>query len=249
MRATLIVTIVCFAACESDKPRFAPPPPVVAPPTPPAIDAPLPDAAPAPPVVDAAPPPDAEAPYVMTPLDRINAVPVAMATKDGKLVLLRIVDDDGARGDPNLAFELRDRSDRTTKRQVVLALDETLSDAKHLQRIAAAEKLIAAHALAPVPLLVPGDDKTFEGEGLTIDTRRGRIVIEQGTQQLLDRAMPATWKSKSYVDKLEGITCTNPEFVRTAYAAPAKKLVVLEVAYEGTDSCWAPSARLHVVSW
>jgi len=130
-----------LGACESTKPRREPaPPPTV--PTP--IDAPPADAPPLHVRSPDAPPLDAEPPYVMTPTDRINAMPATMVSRDGKHVLLRIIDDDGARGDHNLAFHLRDRKDQSIKQQVVIALDEKLADATRDKRIAAAEALIAA---------------------------------------------------------------------------------------------------------
>jgi hypothetical protein len=47
----------------------------------------------------------------------------------------------------------------------------------------------------------------------------------------------------------EGIRCSNPDFLRDAFVAADAKLVVVRVAYRGTDTCWEPTSQLHVIAW
>ena len=93
------------------------------------------------------------------------------------------------------------------------------------------------------------DTGHYEGAGVAIDWVRERIKITRDGKRVVDRAVPAKWRGGSYYNKLEDITCKNPDFLGGAYARPDVTLVVVNVSYDGNDSCWAPSPELHVVAW
>jgi hypothetical protein len=241
----LLVIALCFAACDSGKRApsqrrdAAPPPPgdamTVAPVA--VVDASIDGPAP----VDSAP---------TDPLATFHDVAKVMIAEDGSFVLLNLVDPDGARGAPNLAFELRDRSDRKTARVDVLKLDEEPSAETLENRVAAAQRLLRKQPLWRMTELV-GDQDTgrFEGDNVVVIWKRQHITIKHVDATVVDRDVPAAWLHKPYYAKHEGITCKNPAFLREVYVMPVHNLAVVEVAYSGTDSCWAPSPQLHVIAW
>jgi hypothetical protein len=188
------------------------------------------------------------------PFTTLFDLPRATVTRDGRFVVLAIVDGDGARGAQNLAIELRDRKDRTLERVVVLGVDEELDqldDATRAQRAAAAHKLLAAHELVPLQELegTADDVAHFEGAGITIDWAREHITIKRNGKRVVDRAVPTKWRGSSYYSKVEDLTCENPDFLGAALARPDVSLVVVDVAYRGNDTCWEPTSQLHVMSW
>jgi hypothetical protein len=45
------------------------------------------------------------------------------------------------------------------------------------------------------------------------------------------------------------LTCSNPPHLGGAYIGPASaKLIVVDVAYRGNDTCWEPNPKPHVVA-
>jgi hypothetical protein len=187
--------------------------------------------------------------------DRFAALfdgPRAMMTRDGAFVLLYVIDADGARGQPNLALEIRDRKDRTLERVVVLGVEEAELDAPtRATRAAAAQKLIASRAFVALGELegAPDDAAHFEGAGIAIDWSREHMTITQDGKRVVDRAVPAKWRGGSYYNKVEDLRCENPDFLAGAYAVSGVPILVVDVAYRGTDTCWEPTAQLHVLSW
>lgn len=224
-----------FGACDSGKPPVAPTPA-------------------APPQVIAAAPVDAAVALPDAP-DAFLALferPAVHITKDGALVLLAVVDDDGARGEPNLVFEVRDRKDKTIERVVVLELDKPEPDAaEKARRVAAAEKLFASREWIEMTAMTRSADREehFEGNGTTIDWKSERIKIARAGKKVVDRAVPTAWRGGSYFLKAEDLTCSNADFLASAYVAGEHPLVVVDVAYRGNDTCWEPTSTLHVVSW
>jgi hypothetical protein len=199
---------------------------------------------------DAAAPIDAAPPDAGDPTEHLFGQ-APMATRDGKLVLVKVVDDDGARGQPNLTLELRDRNNHTVDRVVVLGLGEEPDDATRAKRAAAADKLIASHDFVPLIELV-ADEHTanqFSGSGMTIHWEHEHFTFELGGKRVLDRAVPQKWRGGSYFDKGADLTCTNPDFLRGVYVAPETRLAVVDVAYRGNDTCWEPTGSVQVVTW
>jgi hypothetical protein len=170
-----------------------------------------------------------------------------MATRDGKRVLIPVSDDDSARALPNLTLEVRDRSDKVIERVVLLALEEELDDKQRTERAAAAERLLAKHELEP--LMPNGNDSDHFAVGTSITWQRGRFSISYASDVLVERAIPMKWRGTTYYDKREGITCKNPDFLNNAWFNVSARIAVVEVAYRGNDTCWAPSRQRHVVAW
>lgn len=206
-----------------------------------------PDAPPAPP----APPVEEDRYPKLTPTTRV------MATADGSAVLLQIVDQDGARGEPNLAFEVRDRRDRTLNKAVVEKLDENVSAATIAARIATANNLIASKPFTAVAALPSSevddsrdpDRRRFAGNGLVVELLGDELVVRQDQRKVVARRIPKAWRGPKYHLASEDLDCSNPEFLSNVYAAPAAKLIVVNIAYHGNDTCWEPTDQLHVVAW
>ena len=205
-------------------------------------------ATPAPaPLIDAgilpdAPPPDA--------FDQLFGLPDALVSRDGRFVLVKVIDDDGARGAQNLELDVRDRRDRTVDRVVVLAIDEQLDAEARATRAAAAHELLAAHDFVPMTQLTAmAGDGPAEGAGLVVTWSHERIVIERGSARVVDRAVPAPWRGRRYYSKIDDLVCDNPDYLAGTLAAPEHNLVVVDVAYHGNDTCWEPTSQVHVISW
>jgi len=212
-------------------------------------------AAPAPPA-DAARAIDATAPIDATPdagdpTAHLFEVSEAMATRDGKLVLLKVIDSDGARGAPNLAFELRDRNDRLVERVEVISLDEAADSATLARHAAAADKLIADHDLVPLEGLANDSDVEghFAGLDMTVVWEHERYTFTRQGAKLFTRPVPKAWRGRSFFSKVDDLTCNNPDFLRAVSVAPNHRLAVVDVGYKGNDTCWEPTDQVHVVTW
>lgn len=238
----IALAVICLIGCDAGRPPEREHPAargeerVVAAPAPfAAIDA------------GTSPGPDAPAPDAF---DQLFGIPDAMVSRDGRFVLVKVIDDDGARGAQNLELDVRDRRDRTVEQVVVLAIDEQVDAAARATRAAAAHKLFADHDFVPMAPLtaVPGDDH-FDGAGLVVTWTRERIAIERGSERVVDRAVPAPWRGRRYYSKLDDLVCDNPDYLAAALASPKHNLVVVDVAYHGNDTCWEPTSQVHVIAW
>jgi hypothetical protein len=247
------VILCLLAACDAGAPKLAPPaatppvtgPAIIAPADAAALDAPV-------AVTDALQWPPKE-------LDLLFAMPRAMTTADGTFVLFAVSEDSGARGDPSLAFEIHDRRDRLVgKRVTVLGLDEAPDDPTRPARIAAAQALIASHPFVAMTALPRAEvldgehyaeHEQYADTGTVVEWLDGTLAITLPRQPIVQRKAPASWYVADYYMKSEDLTCHNPPFLAGAYVGPASaKLVVVDVAYRGNDTCWEPGAKPHVVA-
>lgn len=197
--------------------------------------------------------PDIDPPPIIDANDPMSpywSMPPAMMTPDGATVLLRLEDPADASGS-GLAYELRDRRDRTTRRFVIRKLEDEIIEEVETRRMAVVRKLAKAGGFVPLTELFSGDrgTQTFENGDLRAALANGRLTFEQGNRVLVERKLPRSWQHAAYVHRGEGIKCENPALLSAAFVAPAARLAVVEIAYEGTDTCWAPASQLHVVVW
>lgn len=188
-------------------------------------------------------------------IDRLPAV-----SADGARVLIAIIDQDGARGTPNLRLELRDRSDTALAKHVVLSVEEDgVEPAALAPRIAAANRWLteqhAAHRFAPLPVLQVLPDEggivwqhRAQGDRIDVDWSEKRLVIEHGGQRIVDRATPATWLAKPRPASGAG-PCENPAFLRGAAVSVERRIALITIGYGGTDLCWEPDDAYRIVAW
>jgi hypothetical protein len=185
---------------------------------------------------------------------------------DGATVAVRIVDSDGARGNPNLALGLIDAAtDRVVRRFVI-------QDANDPERPGVAAREVAANALLEgrswtrlvamrvekdtgAPTRSGGLGGPFEanraaGSGLSVEYREPVLVVRDTAtgRELLRRAVP-TWSQRGGPRCAGCIDCP-PPLASMAGAAvdPARHTLLVDVEYRGgTDLCWEPGDTHHVV--
>jgi hypothetical protein len=175
--------------------------------------------------------------------------------RGGELVVLPVVESDGGRGNSNLRLEVRDRTDKLAQKIALWTADEfdKLGDDARDRRIQAANRelaqlhglhdLTAMHGLEIEP---PADNKLKHlaiGDGLDVDFAGDHLhVFRHNANQPFITLDTRGWLAKA--DK-----CDHPAFVKAVYHANEINVLVVDIAYMGTDTCWEPSDQLHVIAW
>ncbi|MCE9580280.1 MAG: hypothetical protein K8W52_44595 [Deltaproteobacteria bacterium] len=183
---------------------------------------------------------------------------------DGSAVLLAVVDDDGARGFPNLALVERGRDDRDLATRVVLALPTGNDEPAAPTDVAGANqwlterhrlhdwKALTAAGSKPAPDEAGGDESEEQVVTLgavEVHWNEGHLVVTSGGATMVD-ATHADWTVKPYpMCQSCAETCENPSSLRAVVGDVARRLIVVTIGYHGNDSCWEPTAVQHVVSW
>jgi hypothetical protein len=189
-------------------------------------------------------------------------------SRDGSVVVLGLMKEDGARGNPNLAIVVKDRHDAAVQTISVMTADEAdalvaeTASPELQKRIAAANdtlaKLHAAHDLVPLDKLGIDDSiappqRHLVGDiALSIDWKPSIVEVRRPGQRLLYRETPASWLVKDTRMCPNGSCtemCHNPAFLNGAWASKARAIAVLTISYEGTDTCWEPASEYHVIAW
>jgi len=194
---------------------------------------------------------------------RFVAAGLPAVARGGELAIVAVSGGDGGRGYPNVHVEIRDRADQLVRAISVvdandwerLAPDGTPgTELDH--RIAEVNRTLAElhdrHGLvAARPLTV--DDHVARGNGITVDWTNAKLEV---WQRFADRPMSRqdAFSQLAVVDGQAWLArpdrdCTNPAFLRAAYHAATIHLVVVDIAYRGTDTCWEPADQWHVVAW
>ena len=235
----LLIAFACFAGCDAgrspthEQPAKQPPAAAVH------------DAA-----VTAAVVHDAGAVADASDFDMLFAIETPQVSRDGRFLLVSTEESTGARVAQNLAFELRDRKDRTLQRIVVMAVDEEPDAAARASRVSAVHALLAAHDFVPLVAFTGSrEDGQFSGGGLAVSWGSEHMTIAHDGKRVVDRAVPVAWRGSRHYLKSEEMMCENPDLLGGAWGALDAKLVVVQVAYHGNDTCWEPASQLHVVAW
>lgn len=185
---------------------------------------------------------------------------------DGTQVALWVVDRDGARGEPNGTLQLRQVADnRVLEQVVILSPDESEEAGEGLaallvERVSKANAVLDATKWHPMLALQPITEQAGPyNEG---PLARGTVQIAldepgfkiwRGKQEVFSKAF-AEWS----VDNSEPIYpecnpeeeecfCENPAYLETSWTDAGEHVLLVEVSYYGTDRCWEPSPRLHVM--
>jgi len=185
--------------------------------------------------------------------------------RGAELVAVPIVDSDGGRGNPNLRVEVRDRSDHVVQAIAVATSDEMEKLApggapspELTERLAAANRALAllhgVHdfvAMHPLEVQPPaeGSDKHLAiGDGFDVDWNHDHLHVFRHNVERDFLTLDGTpWLAKPRT--AAGEPCANPAYLAAAYHAPDINVIVVELAYKGTDTCWEPGNQLHVVAW
>ncbi|HUJ63585.1 MAG TPA: hypothetical protein VLX92_34030 [Kofleriaceae bacterium] len=101
----------------------------------------------------------------------------------------------------------------------------------------------------PIDLDRDSPRRRYAQDDTVVELRAGRLTISQSGKRVVDRRIPAAWRGRSYDSRSADLTCHNDEFLASAFVVPHARMVVLDIAYHGTDTCWEPTDELHVVSW
>ena len=188
------------------------------------------------------------------------------AARGGEVAVVAVRDNDGGRGYPSLRIEVRDRSDKLIQTIPVMTANEfealapggkpgamlarRIADANHaLATLHGLHDLVEMHALevqkptnTPAHLAMADDiDVDFGGDHVD-------VLIHDSERVLAHRAT-GSWEVAPSKDCAKCEMCEHPAYLGNAYHATGIDLVVVDVAYMGTDTCWEPSDQLHVVAW
>ncbi|MCX5743433.1 MAG: hypothetical protein NT062_13145 [Proteobacteria bacterium] len=249
LRASLAILLV--VGCAPVPPGATPHGPTV---TPTATRAPLP------------PLPAKAAPTVAYADGAISSIDLPAVAADGSVVVVAHQDNDGGRGNANLTLIAIDRHDAPVASLVVLTVDETerLADQPSVmrERFALANrwlaKLHAERRLVPLTVLAAARAAS-QDEGchcLDADPHAGVtwtpsvVRITWDGQRVVERATPTSWLAAThplYAGSEE--QCTNPARLEAGAVDHDRRLALVVVSYEGTDTCWEPSSQEHVVAW
>jgi hypothetical protein len=184
----------------------------------------------------------------------------------GEIAVVPVRDNDSARGFPNLRIDVRDRTDKVAQTIQVMTANEyeqlvpdghratpelvqRLEVANHeLAKLHGLHDLVVMHAMEiqptkDVPHLAIDDtiDVEFDSDHLHVfhhdDSRPFITLATTGWLAVAAKRCP------------DCPPCENPALLGGVYHAPLISLVVLDIAYKGTDTCWQPPDQWHVVAW
>ncbi len=194
--------------------------------------------------------------------------------KAGEVAVVAIEDSDAGRGFPNLRVEVRDRSDHVVETIPVMVSNDyerLVPDAQHptpelTKRIADVNAKLAAlhdaHDLVPMQALEVmkgGDDPHLAlGQALVVDWTGARLTVDyqpaaDARARRLASADGTPWLAVQGRRCPQCPPCDNPAFLAGAYHVDVDNtflpVVVVEIGYRGTDTCWEPGHQWHVVAW
>lgn len=176
-----------------------------------------------------------------------------------EVVVVAVHDGDGGRGYPNLKIEVHDRADHVIQTIAVMTSNEhdTLAPAAKQARVDAANVALATlhgvHdlvAMHPLEVTKPGDAAPHFaiGDALDVDFSGDHLhVFHHNSDHSLAVRDSSSWLAPS--TKGPAGTCSNPAFLANAFHTAGIAVVVAEIGYTGTDTCWEPGHQFHVVTW
>jgi hypothetical protein len=199
---------------------------------------------------------------------KFQTVGLPAVARAGELAIMAVSDSDGGRGFPNLRLEAHDRSDKTVKTIAVmisndfekLAPDGKTAGPTLTKRIADANRQLSTlhgvHDLQPMhPLeLQATKDETDKhlaiGDSLDVDWNADHLhVFTHNTDKPLATIPISPWLAHDIKRCATCQACSNPAYLANAYHATDISVLVIEVGYHGTDTCWEPGHQHHVVVW
>ena len=194
-------------------------------------------------------PPVKGAPEITFSSMQLTATGLPAIAVDGTTVLFAVVDGDGGRGNPNMTVVLKERKDRelevftvVTANQSEGQYDERGPGERLAERIEAAntrlEELHGRYHFLPMTT-----------EGVTAELG-ARVTIRAGDALVVDTLTPASWAvpDKKMCSSCAEV-CQHPLTLGAAHANVEHRLVLLTIAYAGTDLCPEPVSQHHVITW
>lgn len=207
------------------------------------------------------------APVITWGDSKFSVTTLPAVARGGEVAVVAVHDGDAGRGWPNLRIEVRDRNDAVIQKIPVmisneyetLVVDGAPSPALQ-QRIDAANRelatlhgvhdLVAMHALE-LQKPTAGEAAHFAiGDGIDVDFNGDHLhVFHHNTDHSLALQDATTWLVKDHKACPTCEPCGNPAFLDGVFHATGINMIVVQVAYVGTDTCWEPGDQVHVVSW
>ncbi len=190
----------------------------------------------------------------------VSAIGFPAVSEDGKTVAFANSDEDGARGNPNLAITVRG-IDNDAVVWTILVQDASFSPEEIGSGSEERKRILARATQANAMLrktkwltLVQADPSEDAANGYFDTARSGDLNIayaepkltvtrgglDAGNTRILDRSFPA-WLAKARRE------CSNPGRLSRAYLSRARRVLLVRIAYQGTDSCWEPGGKYHAV--
>jgi hypothetical protein len=205
------------------------------------------------------PPPTTPAPSIAWATGTFDRTGFPAVSNEGQLVVFATSENDAGRGNANLGLESRTRADIVDQKIKVLAVAEFEKMVNDdgptpalAQRITAANSwLIDLHRrvdLRPLPAMVVDATDAWTQHAakladVRLDWQNDHLTITKAGKPLLSRDTPVTWHAH------DRDQCSNPAKLGNAWVDAERRIALVEVAYNGSDMCWEPSAQLHVVAW
>lgn len=218
-----------------------------------------------------------------------RALPLPAVSADGEVVAVDAADDDGARGNANMAIEVRRvKDDLLLETLPILGAEEFEAALAQVgddpaavdaalgpvvaARVQASNAALATRRWLPVDVVLAQGEPTSEDtpysmgpwqaeeRGLSVVIDGARLTVTQRGRTLVAAEHPEWMAPVQYRCADEDMTtmtpdeiasecaCANPAFIRGARLAPAQKVLLVDIAYVGDDSCWEPDGQWHVVA-
>ena len=188
-----------------------------------------------------------------------------------ELVVVPVHDSDGGRGNPNLRLEVRDRTDKVTQTIAIARADEydhlvvngNKASPELERRLDAANRELAKlhglhdlQAMHGLEVQKPAGDALQHfaiGDGLDVDFAGDHLhVFHHNANNAFVTLDTHGWLAKPRPmpdDPSRTAMCKNPAFLAGVYHANEINVLVVEIAYMGTDTCWEPTEQFHVIAW
>lgn len=192
--------------------------------------------------------------FVLTGLPAVSA--------DGAVVLLPLEEVVAGPHAPNLTLVEKGRDDHEVGRHVVMTVAEATGETAAPKDLPGANHWLAAEhqthdwrALTAFPEPERSDDEgspdhAAQGD-VAVQWTEGHLTVTAGGKTVVD-GKHDDWLVKPYKmacgDDCDDM-CSNPSMLGGVAGDLAHRLLVVTIAYHGTDTCWEPSPQLHVVTW
>lgn len=184
-------------------------------------------------------------------LTRLPAV-----ARTGDVAVMPLQDNDAGRGNLNLRLEVRDRADRVVDKIEVMTVDEYeqfVPDGEQPtlplnNRIADANRKLADLHSQHDLVAMRGFETEADGLVVTFDAAH-ELHVRPRSGADLATVDGTGWLAKPGQRCAQCPPCDNPARLSGFYKAPGINVVVVRIAYSGTDTCWEPPDQLHVIAW
>ena len=192
------------------------------------------------------------------------ALTACRVARGGEVIVVPNLGGDAGRGFPNLKLEIHNRSDKTIQTIDVMTSNEYQQLAPAgaatpalAKRIAAANAelvrqhdlhdLVAMHALE-LQKPADGGEQHAIGDSMDVDWNRTHLhVMHSNTDHELTTYDGTPWLVKDHKPCPGCTPCENPAFLDGVYHAEDINVLVVQIGYRGTDTCWEPADQMHVV--